>query len=73
MEKNEVKKALYKQNPKATFKFIRKGVSYYTTEIRGEEIIPQTFQIFFEIPVVDMGDADFESTMDAKLLIRWIV
>ena len=63
------KKALYKQNPKATFKFIRKGVAYYTTEIREG----QTFQIFFEIPVIDMGDADFESTMDAKLLIRWIV
>ena len=73
MEKNEVKKALYKQNPKATFNFIRKGVAYYRTEIRGEESIPQTFQIFFEIPVIDMGDADFESTMDAKLLIRWIV
>lgn len=67
MEKNEVKKALYKQNPKATFNFIRKGVAYYTTEIN------ETFQIFFEIPVIDMGDADFESTMDAKLLIRWIV
>jgi hypothetical protein len=69
MEKNEVKKALYKQNPKATFRFIRKGFAYYRTEIREG----QTFQIFFEIPVVDMGDADFESTMDAKLLIRWIV
>lgn len=67
MEKNEVKKALYKQNPKATFNFIRKGVAYYTTEIN------ETFQIFFEIPVIDMGDADFESTMDAKLLIRWII
>ena len=73
MEKNEVKKALYKQNPKATFNFIRKGVAYYRTEIRGEESIPQTLPIFFEIPVIDMGDADFESTMDAKLLIRWIV
>ena len=67
MEKNEVKKKLYKQNPKATFNFIRKGVAYYTTEIN------ETFQIFFEIPVIDMGDADFESTMDAKLLIRWII
>jgi hypothetical protein len=58
-----------RKNPKATFKFIRKGVAYYRTEIREG----QTFQIFFESPVIDMGDADFESTMDAKLLIRWIV
>ena len=70
MEKNEVKKALYKQNPKAEFKFIRKGVAYYLTVIENEN---EPVQINFEIPVVDMGDADFESTMDAKLLIRWIV
>jgi hypothetical protein len=29
MEKNEVKKELYKQNPKAELKFIRKGDAYY--------------------------------------------
>ena len=29
--------------------------------------------VFFEIPVDDMGDADFKSEMDAKLLNRWIV
>jgi hypothetical protein len=45
MEKNDIKKSLYKQNPKATFRFIRKGVAYYSTEIREG----QTFQVFFEI------------------------
>ena len=70
MEKNEVKKALYKQNPKANFKFIRKGVAYYLTTIDSDN---ELIQINFEIPVNDMGDADFETTMDAKLLIRWIV
>ena len=29
-------------------------------------------RIEFEIPVDDMGDADFLPTMEAKLLIRWV-
>ncbi len=69
MEKNEVKKALYKQNPKAEFKLIRKGVAYYLTIIESES---EPVQINFEVPVDDMGDADFEPFMDAKFLIRWI-
>ncbi len=70
MEKNEIKKALYKQNPKATFKFIRKGVAYYLTIIESENYEP--VEIRFEVPVLDMGDADFEYSMDSKYLIRWI-
>lgn len=69
MEINEIKKALYKQNPKAEFKFIRKGVAYYLTIIEsGSEPV----EIRFEVPVSDMGDADFEYTMDSKYMIRWI-
>jgi hypothetical protein len=72
MEKNDIKKALYKQNPIASFKMIRKGVAYYTTSIKddSEEIMRR---VSFEIPVEDMGDADFLLTMDGKLLNRWIV
>lgn len=70
MEINEIKKALYKQNPKAEFKFIRKGVAYYSTIIESENYEP--VEIRFEIPVSDMGDADFEYLMESKYLIRWI-
>ena len=66
MNLTEIKKELYKQKPTAHFNFIRKGVAYYNTELNGE-------QIWFEIPVNDMGDADFGTTMEAKLLNRWIV
>ena len=69
MEKNEIKKALYKQNPKAEFKFIRKGVSYYSAIIESES---EPVEIRFEVPVSDMGDADFEYLMNSKYLIRWI-
>lgn len=68
MEKNEIKKALYKENPNAVLKHIRKGVVYYSAHIPSTD-----YAVQFEIPVDDMGDADFLSNMDSKLLIRWIV
>ena len=71
LDKNTIKKELYKQKPTAEFSYIRMGVAYYHTEIRGESI--QSFRINFEVPVTDMGNADFERSMDAKLLNRWIV
>ena len=66
MNKTELKKALYKQKPKARFTYIRKGVAYYYADLEEE-------RVHFEIPVSDMGDADFGVEMDAKLLNRWIV
>ena len=73
--KNEIKKILYKQNPKAKFSYIRKGIVYYNTIIsteNTEEKLSESYQISFEIPVIDMGDADFFQEMDGKYLIRWI-
>lgn len=61
-----IKKELYKNKPKANFKYIRKGVAYYYADL-------DDVRVQFEIPVTDMGDADFAATMDAKLLNRWIV
>jgi len=74
LKTTDIKKYLYKQNPKAVFSFLRKGVAYYVTTIRNEnKLIPEDKNITFEIPVTDMGDADFFYVMDGKLLIRWIV
>jgi hypothetical protein len=66
MEVNEIKKALYRQKPKATIVFIRKNVAYYKTELTDGT------KLRFEIPIKDMGDADFFPEMEAKLLIRWV-
>ncbi len=66
MELNEIKKALYKQNPEAQLQFIRIGVAYYET------ILENGNKIRFEIPIDDMGSTDFLPKMDSKLLIRWI-
>jgi len=67
MDLNEIKKTLYKEKPFATFSHIRKGSAFYSTKLEIGEIIT------FEIPIIDMGDADFFPIMDAKLLIRWIL
>lgn len=64
---NEVKKILYKENPKALLEYIRKGHAYYSSQLSDGKFIT------FEIPIGDMGDADFRATMDGKLLIRWII
>lgn len=71
METNEIKKLLYKQNPKASFSHIRKGCAYYDVPITDSNGVFKFIK--FEIPVSDMGDADFHSMMSAKLLIRWII
>lgn len=63
--KNEIKKALYKEAPKAKLEFIRKGLVYYTCMAGGETVV-------FVVPVSDMGDADFLVEMDAKFLQRYI-
>lgn len=72
MDKNLIKKELYKQKPDAEFEFIRKGVAYYSALLFEENGVDLIARVMFEIPVNDMGDADFHHTMDAKLLIRYI-
>ena len=67
MELNDIKKSLYRENPHAVLKQIRKGVAYYSAHIPSADKV-----VHFEVPVSDMGDADFLSHMDSKLLIRWI-
>jgi len=71
MEKNEIKKALYKQKPVAKLQMIRKGLAYYSATIEVNEKVDTEVQ--FEVPVNDMGDADFFPEMDAKLLNRYLV
>ncbi len=66
METVEIKKALYKQKPLASFVKIKDGCAYYLSNITEQD------GLIFKIPVGDMGDAEFIFLMDAKLLIRWL-
>lgn len=65
MEKNELKKILYREKPLAQLDFIRKGKVYYSCVVND-------IHMTFEVPVSDMGDADLFPTMDAHLLIRYL-
>lgn len=74
MEKNEIKKALYKQKPLAVKDFERGEFTSYSTEvvIDGSEEIIQ-----FKIPKEELLDGDgnhiFGEEEPAQLLIRWLV
>lgn len=63
---NDIKKALYKENPVAVLIHINKGIVYYETSLQSAQVI------YFAVPVSDMGDASYYPEMEAKLLIRYI-
>ena len=66
MEKNEIKKKLYKEKPLAIFLSAKKGYLNYSSTFKDSSIVN------FRIPFEDIGDGIFDFQMDAKLLIRWI-
>jgi len=66
MNTTQIKKELYKQKPDAILSYIRKGSAFYYADLTQQ-------RVYFEVPVDDMGDADFNPTMDAKLLNRWLI
>lgn len=67
MDNNELKKLLYKENPPAHLQRIKKGSVHYVAFLKNGKSVD------FNIPVIDMGDAEFLKTMHSKSLIRWIV
>ena len=66
------KKILYKQNPQAYLSYIRKGHAIYISQLEIENGT-KTLTITYNVPVSDMGEADFLATMRGKKLIRWII
>jgi hypothetical protein len=69
-EHNEIKKLLYKQQPKAKFIRMKSNHAYYGTFV---ELADKTMQeVVFIIPFSDLGDAELWRDEDAKLLIRYL-
>lgn len=71
MEKNDIKKALYKEKPVAKLvEKLENGDLIYQT------ILENKYTVNFIVPKEETVDADgkylFEDEMDAKLMIRWI-
>lgn len=68
-ENIEIKKELYKQKPKALFQRIIKGYAIYMTD----QLKPYLFDIYFNVPLDDIGETAFYPEMEAHLLIRYLV
>lgn len=72
MTHTEIKKALYKNKPKAMLTHIRNGIAYYHAFIEME-LSGNSVEVKFEVPCGDMGEADFLPMMQAQYLIRWLI
>ena len=67
MNKNEIKKALYKEKPIALKQIVLEEDTWiYYTELSDKTGVQ------FIVPVQDMGDKLFGDEEPAQLLIRWI-
>jgi hypothetical protein len=67
MEKNEVKKLLYKEDPKACLLDVAKDGIRYLSEVSNGKI-----GLTFLVPLNEMGETKWKAFMDARLLIRYI-
>lgn len=63
MEKNEIKKALYKEKPFAVRTAYEGDYTHYVTQLKTNEIIE------FHVP---KSESTFEDEVPAQLLIRWL-
>ncbi len=73
MTATDIKKALYKENPKANLTVAtRAGLTYFANlkTVAGENGLGD---VIFVVPFDDIGDAKFYPEMDAKLLTRWLL
>jgi hypothetical protein len=66
MNKTEIKKALYKQQPEASLILVRGGFIHYECSLEDGTVL------YFNVPVEDIGDAGFYPVMEAKHLQRWL-
>lgn len=65
MDNNELKKYLYRNKPIAKIDCVSKKGIVYKCEL------PERF-IYFLVPLDDIGDATFNTDVEAQLLIRYI-
>lgn len=67
MTQTEIKKALYKEKPKAFFNGITEdSVHEYQAWLENGNLIT------FKVPRSEMGETPFKDVEDAQLLIRWL-
>ena len=72
MDKNQIKKEIYKQNPFADFHCIRDSYLYYVSSVEVDSETKLRKIMRFDIPLSEVSGAKFFPKMEAKLLIRWM-
>lgn len=74
IETIDIKKALYRENPKAELQDVRKdGIVYKATVYVSKGVVNgRAVDALFTIPLQEVGEVIWERQMDAKLLIRWL-
>lgn len=75
METNDIKKALYKEKPIAHQ--IHQNELYMKVynmpETKAYSARTSLGVHFFDVPISEMGEVEFEKTIPAQLLIRWLI
>jgi hypothetical protein len=66
MDKNTIKKTLYKEQPKAYLYSVRKDGLLYTTGFGNDTMT-------FIVPLNEVGEVVWQREMEAKHLIRYLV
>ena len=67
METNEIKKFLYKEKPLA-----RRVENAGDDKRYTYHVLLNHEDIFFDVPISDMGEKIFDEEIPAQLLIRWL-
>lgn len=62
---NDIKKFLYKENPKAFLYQVRKDGILYTSTYNNQTLL-------FLVPLEEVGEVIWEKEIPAKLLIRYL-
>ena len=77
MEINEIKKELYKTKPKATIVHVRKTGILYSANIPSGELTlegrSKYADVYFTVPLNDIGEGTFLTDIPAQLLIRYLI
>jgi hypothetical protein len=75
MELNEIKKRLYKSKPKASFVKATKSGLMYVVSLSGSEdgTMGAWINVYFLIPLLEIGEATFEPLVESQLLIRYMI
>lgn len=79
MEKNEIKKLLYKEKPSAIIIHVTKSGILYSCQLLleragvGGSLTNKYENFYFHVPIAEIGDAPFLKEMPAQLLIRYLI